>query len=57
MKTDVNVHSKSNKQKTLKKKELFFVASASCQSLTKKAESGSVPKCHGPTTLLLSFMF
>ncbi len=40
-KTDVDIPSKSNKQKNIDKKHLLFLAS--CQSLTKKAvsESGS----------------
>jgi hypothetical protein len=45
-----NLHSKRSKQKKFKNKTYFLLASG--QALTKKAESGSVPKCHGLTTLL-----
>jgi hypothetical protein len=54
MKTDVKVPSKRNKQKNLEKKKYFLLAS--CQPLTEKAVSGagpgSVPKCHGSTTMV-----
>jgi hypothetical protein len=47
MKTDVNLPLKSNKQKNFGKRTYFLLASY--QPLTKKA--GSVPICHGSTTL------
>ncbi len=59
-KNDVNVASKSNKQKNLKKKS-FLLASwrsmtkecsfAGSGSISQKRGSGSVPKCHGSATL------
>jgi hypothetical protein len=45
MKTDVK--KKNNKQRNLKTNILM----ASCQPLTKKAGTGTVPKCHGSTTM------
>jgi hypothetical protein len=64
MKTDLNVPSKSNKQKNLKKQNFFWLGS--CPPLTTKKSirirkseervhgSGSVPKYQGYTTLLQS---
>jgi hypothetical protein len=54
---DVNVASKSSKQKDLKKKFFFFFLAVSWRSLTKIVGSGagSVPKCHGSATLLVCF--
>ncbi len=62
MKTDVNVPSKSNKQKNSEKTKLFFVGILSATDekrvrIRKSEErvhgSGSVPKYQGYTTLLL----
>jgi hypothetical protein len=51
MKIDVNVPSKSKKQKYFEKKNILM---ASCQPLAKNAGSGSAdPKCHRSTTLTL----
>jgi hypothetical protein len=50
LKNDVIVPSKSNKQKNLKIKISFLMAS--WRSMTKIAGSGSTPKCHGSGTLV-----
>jgi hypothetical protein len=52
LKNDINVPSKSNKQKKLGQKYLLLV---SWRTLMKRAGSGagSVPKCHGSGTLLV----
>jgi hypothetical protein len=61
-KQHVNVHLKSNKQKTLEKKTYFLLASL---QLPKKKQdrdpdpdpdAGSVPKCHGSTTLSIDLI-
>ncbi len=54
--TDVNVPSKSNKQKNLRKKNLFFVGFLTATDEKSRIwvqifGSGSIPKCHGSTTL------
>ncbi len=48
-KNDLNVPSKSKKQKSYKKHSFLL---ASWRSMTKKAGSGSTPKCHGSATLV-----
>jgi hypothetical protein len=53
MKTDVIASYKSIKQTNFERKKTHFLL-ASCQPLTKQAGSGSVPKCHGSTALLVA---
>jgi hypothetical protein len=57
LKNDVNVASKSNKQKNVKKIILvgiLKVADEKTRSVSQRGGSGSVPKCHGSATLALA---
>jgi hypothetical protein len=62
MKTDVNVHLKSKRQENFEKKNIFFVSILSATAEKSRIRirksgvlirgSGSVPKCHGSTTMV-----
>jgi hypothetical protein len=53
LKNDVNVRSKSNKQKNLGKKNLFFVGVFTVLKVNdENSRIGSTPKCHGYATQL-----